>query len=321
MRLFALLPVVGMGFLACQPTVVAHLDPPPAGEGFQLRVPEFEVPQGAEIQGCYFYEVPGNPGDEWYIDRYEMAQADGSHHMNIFRVKTIRNLIAAPGESVVSMNGVGPCFDSANWADWPMVANTQDKSITDWKLPPDVGARFAAGELLMLQTHWVNATTQKTPEKAAVSANFWRAVKPPTQELGTLFATNQNISICPGDVDRFFTKTCKFPSQGVNVIAANGHFHSRGRRFEMFPVDPQGAVGERFYDSTSWDDPDMKRDFSVPLPPNGGVQWKCTFAFPEGACGDPSKNCCYSFGGVVETQEHCNAFVYYYPKTVDVNCF
>jgi hypothetical protein len=37
----------------------------------------------------------------------------------------------------------------------------------------------------------------------------------------------------------------------------------------------------------------------------------------------PEENldCCYTFGPIVEKNEHCNAFVYYYPKHDDVNCF
>ena len=32
-------------------------------------------------------------------------------------------------------------------------------------------------------------------------------------------------------------------------------------------------------------------------------------------------DCCYTFGPIVEKNEHCNIFVYYYPKQDDVNCF
>ena len=31
-------------------------------------------------------------------------------------------------------------------------------------------------------------------------------------------------------------------------------------------------------------------------------------------------DCCYTFGPIVEENEHCNAFVYYYPKQDSVNC-
>ena len=107
----------------------------------------------------------------------------------------------------------------------------------------------------------------------------------------------------------------------MHVIAANGHFHSRGTKFQMFPVDAQGNVGSAFYTSTVWDDPPMTRDIDIQLPQGGGIEYTCTFDAPEGSCGDPNDMCCFTFGGHVETQEHCNAFVYYWPKSVDVNCF
>ena len=34
-----------------------------------------------------------------------------------------------------------------------------------------------------------------------------------------------------------------------------------------------------------------------------------------------ANDCCYTFGPTVETSEHCNVFLYYYPKTQDINCF
>ena len=35
------------------------LEPPPAGQGFQLTTPAFDVAAGNEIQDCYFFQVPG----------------------------------------------------------------------------------------------------------------------------------------------------------------------------------------------------------------------------------------------------------------------
>ena len=36
---------------------------------------------------------------------------------------------------------------------------------------------------------------------------------------------------------------------------------------------------------------------------------------------EDKQDCCYTFGPIVEKNEHCNAFVYYYPKTDDVVCY
>src|SRR5262249_2391393 len=67
----------------------------------------------------------------------------------------------------------------------------------------------------------------------------------------------------------------------------------------------------------------------------GGLVFTCDYKWaPSPACADgcsclvkpkptaPMGECCYGFGGVVETGEHCNAFVYYYPKInrTDIVC-
>jgi hypothetical protein len=303
-------------------TTDVQLAAPAAGEGWQFKVDNFTVPAGTEIQACYFYAVPGTAGQDVWDDHNTDAQNVGSHHMNLFRVKTISGLSGKPGDVVTN----GQCFGpSSNWADWPLVINSQDAAEVDWKLPDTVGMKFQAGDLLMLQTHYVNATTQKSPIGGKVLVNFYTPKAAPANELGTIFATNQNIRICPGDVGKSFDKRCTFPSTGVHIVAANGHFHSRGKDFIISSVDPQGNLGAQFYQSQVWDEPPMTRGLDVMVPTNGGIDWKCTFDYscPDGAstCGNPADNNCFTFGGHVDTQEHCNAFVYYWPKVSDVNCF
>jgi hypothetical protein len=299
------------------------LTAPPAGQGWQWEVPSFPVPSGTELQSCYFYAIPGTPGTDVWVNRITVAQNTGSHHMNIFRVKTITGLSGNPGDTVVN----GQCFGpSSNWADWPLVINSQDDQQVDWTLPDTVGYKFQAGELVMLQTHYVNATTQQTPLSGHVLVNFWQPSAALPNEVGTLFATNQHIRICPGDMNKTFEAKCTFPSQGVNIIAANGHFHSRGTKFNISTIDATGALGATpFYTSNTWNDPPMERGLNVTVPQNGGIDWQCSFDYscPEGetTCGNPADGNCFTFGGHVDTQEHCNAFVYYWPKVVDIGCF
>jgi hypothetical protein len=133
--------------------------------GFGLRVAPFEVAAGQEIQDCYFVVVPdlGTGSEPIWIDRIVVAANPGTHHNNVFRVRTILGLDGAPDEAVKG----GECWKSANWADWPFVVNSQESSpddpTVDWTLPEGVAHRFTPGEKLMVQTHYVNATTQTTP--------------------------------------------------------------------------------------------------------------------------------------------------------------
>jgi hypothetical protein len=319
--------------------------------GFSLRVPEFTVPAGHESQNCYFVHVPDlNNGQDFWVDRVLTAINPGSHHVNVFRVKTIIALDPAMGTptklgdyDATVVEGAddyknNPCWGSANWADWPLVANSQQAKIdelkTDWNLPDGVGIRLTPGELLMVQTHYVNSEDQPTKFGAKVGINFYQRQQADTPiEMGSLFATQQNIRICQSQPNVTFSGTCKFPG-AVTIAAANGHFHKRGREFDIFPWDGAStdhpALSTKFYESDNWNDPPMKTDLSVASPSNAGIWWDCVYQWAPPAdfscddvnAKDPLKqgDCCYTFGGITDVGEHCNVFLYYYPK-VDSNVF
>jgi hypothetical protein len=332
-----------------------------ADKGISLRVPEFDIPAGQEIQDCYFFNVPDiNSGQDVWIGRIETAINAGSHHLNIFRVKTIHALSSTTAGAEATMIGdnipatvvrggavnpsspmLGPCWKSPNWADWPLVANSQNSEAnnpyTDWKLPAGVAHRLKPGEQLMLQTHYVNATTQKTLTKGRVGVNFYKYADAGTapMEVGTTFATDQSIRVCQSAPTPKYSTTCRFAHGPVTVIAANGHFHSRGIKFDMYAWDGVSTdappASAQFYESLTWNDPPMKRDMSIPVPANGGVYYSCEYKWTPPSTGCDAVNardtthandCCYTFGPIVETSEHCNAFVYYYPKgPTDSGCF
>jgi hypothetical protein len=333
----------------------SHLDPPPAGQGFQLQSDDTSVPQGTEEQDCYFFEVGAvakaagmDPAAPLDLHRVQIAQRPGSHHMNLFRVRTVVKLGPATGRVQKGTNGVGECFKSSNWADWPLVANSQKDGQVDWTYPEGVANVIQPGEWLMLQTHYVNASTQKTPEDVGhVSINLWTMPAADVKaELGTLFATDQSIRVCRGNPTPTFTASCQIDSpRPVHIIGANGHFHSRGTQFDMYLWDGKSLgpprAASKFYESDTWDDPPMPHSpgLDVTVPAFGGVLYTCSYQWvapdaASGGCGaldqyDEAKNqvppsqldCCYAFGPSVDENEHCNAFVYYYPKADDVNCF
>lgn len=334
--------------------------------GFQMATPAFEVPEGAEVQDCYFFSVPfretGDPDEPYYVDRIEVAQNAGTHHMNIFRVTTINDLsTGATGGSVVygSSPGAdgeapGECWRSANWGDWPLVFNSQQSTADggygyeDWRLPETGDGRqvvyeLAPGEPLMLQTHYVNATTQDTPLRGRVLVSFHFAdpadVGP---RVHTVFGTHQSIEIVPAppDEDQSFLAGCNFEHPDLTIIGANSHFHGRGKRFTISTGTPDGDAAETFYDNDSWDDPLMARDLSVPLAADRPLLYECTYNFPAGcpegcepldvaepSCGRGAQCASFGFeaacgnsfcfGPRVETMEHCNVFVYLYADEDD----
>ena len=311
------------------PPLDVTLDPPTSG--YQVAPAPFDVVAGTETQRCFFFAVPSDV--PVFVNRFQLAQNTGSHHLNVFRVKTIKALSGVDGDSVVD----GECFKSPNWSDWPLVVNSQESNPgqlnpddpaanghVDWQLPDSVVYRFEPHELLMIQVHYVNATTQATPKRGKFLVNLHTIPAAANQqEVGTLFATNQSIKVCPGDTNKFFEASCKLSSATpVTLLGANGHFHSRGTKFTITTFDAAGTpAAAPFYTSAVWNDPPMIYGLNLPVAANAGVRYHCEYSVPATACGDPANGCCFTFGGHVETQEHCNAFVYYYPKTADVSCF
>lgn len=306
-------------------------------QGFTYYVPPFDVPAGEEVQDCYFFTVPDlNNGQDLWLDRFQIAQRTGSHHMNVFRVKTILKLSGQPGDIVHG----GECRQSVNWADWPLVVNSQESSAdgpsVDWQLPDGVAQRFKPGELLMLQTHYVNATRQVTPGGAEVKVAFYKSRHENPIEMGTLFATQQSIRICKSNPNPTFDGTCSFPhsTEPIHLAAANGHFHGRGKSFKIYTWDGRSLTHPTddalCYESDRWDDPPMETGMTEVVPPGGGIWWSCEYEWspPGEGCDvvegrDPQKagDCCYVFGNSAESAEHCNVFLYYWPKTdSDVFC-
>jgi hypothetical protein len=300
-----------------------------------------------------------NHGQPYYMDEFEIALNDGSHHMNIFRVKTLVDLKPEDGTDIMLIGSNGTkipsklvdggnnpmtasCWHSANWADWPLVANNQDSSpghnVNDWKLPMGVATKFNPGELIMFQPHYVNATRQPTPSTAHVGVNMhlYKGDVSMLQEMGSLFATQQSIRICQSNPNPTFSGTCRFPAdQNVTITAANGHFHSRGTKFLMFTWDgkslDQPADSAKFYESDHWNDPPMMTNLDVVPPAGGGMWWNCVYQWAppsEFSCDDVNAkdpqhqgDCCYTFGGNTDVGEHCNVFLYYYPRVQDKDVF
>ena len=107
------------------PVTDVTLDPPATAElGWQVAIPAFSVDAGSEVQQCFFFTVPYDT--PVFVNHIEIAQTTGTHHMNIFRVKTVKNLDPSKG-SVID----GECWKPTNWSDWPLVINSQQSDPDD----------------------------------------------------------------------------------------------------------------------------------------------------------------------------------------------
>jgi len=298
--LLATLPLfVACGATPDTPTPTVGLPPP--SHGMQLKVAPFDVPRGTEIQHCYYFKLPSDVDVD--VTRIEIAYRSGSHHMNLF--KTLKDFPDHDEECFKPMDFTTP----TNPMGVDLIVGSQSGAF-DWKMPEGVGIKLKAKTQLILQTHYVNATTQ-AGEKGEVWVNLHTAPDRSkiTAHVGTMFANNMQINVPPHQ-SASFTTGCSLPAD-VNVLAATGHFHSRGKKFSIAacPVDMRTAE-PAFYQSKSWDEPPfVALDKPIAIKAGGGLEYTCDFV------NDTDQT--VVFGPKVETNEHCNLFAYFYPWEED----
>jgi hypothetical protein len=273
-----------------------QLAPPPPGEGIQMEIQPFIVPQGTEIQRNYYMKFPSDVDVD--IQKMEFAFNPGSHHLNIFK---------SDSEDLPE-GSFTETYDAVAWEKWYLVVDSQNGSL-GWKLPEGVAIHLNAHQQLNLQIHYVNVDAQRTRNgRGKVLVNWWFA-KPGTVKstMGAMFAQNRTINLPPHAFSTY-TKTVKFPYD-VTVLAMTGHFHSRGKEFIVNQWDGTN-VNNEVYRSLAWGDPPFKiYDQPFGIKAGEGLSYTTTYF------NDTDKP--IKFGAHVDTEEHSNLFVFFYPAPPD----
>ncbi len=284
------------------------LAPPPAGEGVQIHIGPFDVPAQKELQQNFYMKLASDQDVD--VNRVQVAMRDGSHHLNLFK---------SPTEDVPDK--VEQTFDAVAFDKYDLFAGNQNKSL-DWKLPAGVGMHFKAKNQLIIQSHYVNAGTQKTPGSGEALINLWFAKSGEvTQRMGTLFANNTELNSKPIQPNSSATYTMNFTwNRDIKIAALTGHFHSRGKKFTVNPWDGAKA-GDAFYQSQNWEEPPFNviDGAGLAVASGSGVQFTAEYVNPT--------NVTIGFGPWVDVEstptdkvkngvypcEHANLFLYYYP--------
>lgn len=276
---------------------------PPEGQGVQLHVGPFDVPSGTEVQRNYYMKLPIDKNVE--IAKVEFHYSKGSHHCNVFKSDTED----VPDHVEDTFNAI-PYESYDMWA----ASQTEDGAIV---FPKGYTMPMKAHQQLIIQTHYVNGTTQ-AGDKGDVRINVWFANPAETKgHVGMLFAINKTLSIPPHTENYVATKSITFDAtrfpNGTKLFAMTGHFHSRGKRFEVYRYNGD-VKGEKIYENAAWSEPPFKTyDPSLELSPGDKLLYECTFT--------NNSDQTITFGPRVETQEHANAFMYFYPGPADGHAF
>jgi hypothetical protein len=268
---------------------------PKPENGYQVVIGPFQVPAGHEVQLCQTLKLPND--QPVALHEIEAAKTLGSHHLILSKSD-----LDLPDQTF-------DCWGVTNWEEFQFVADVQQKLDLDWTLPDGHAIILQPHQQLMIQAHYVNATTVQTPDEGLAFMNLYTMpMEQVTNKVGSMFTVNTNIYIPPHSG---FTnhRNCLF-SQQVNLVGMTGHFHARGLTFDVDQLDFFQKPTQQIYQNTDWNDANFQT-WDDPIFTPYGIQFSCTYFNDTDQA--------ITWGAHADVQEHCNLFFHYTPREPGVD--
>jgi hypothetical protein len=224
---------------------------PKVGEGTQLRMVSALAP-GVETERCKFFQV-GAEG--LAINREEVRYTPGSHHVLLFMTPYQSIPQTDRFGNAVDTSGVFECGPKGPTAHWEVNGVAGGAQIADGppivgELPEGVAFTVPPGTVLLMNTHYLNATDETLQTDARI--NLY-TLKPSevTTEAGILFWYNP-IIYAPSNANSSAREVCPI-HKDIQLVNAQSHMHKRGVGYAAQELDASGAAQGELYETTEWE--------------------------------------------------------------------
>ena len=255
------------------------------------------VPPHQELHTCQLATLPNTTDVDAISFSHEYSL--GSHHFLV--IQTDLDTIPADLSGQYDCTfGNEPIMQHARG----VVYGAQTPS-GHFPLPTGVGYHFKAGQVVILQAHYLNTTAQ--PINATL--HFGIDVGNPAeiqQQAGYLFFYDPLIYL-PAHGSAASGISCNVPSD-MNIISASTHYHQRGTGMRVWLDGGGMPAAQPFYQTHDWQ---HSADFHGPLdvPAGSRLRFQCDYEN-----GDPTD---VFEGPNAMTSEMCVFGGLYYPKLTD----
>ena len=256
------------------------------------------IDPGAESQQCKLVQMPTDRG-VIAVPSAESHFTPGSHHFLVYRTK----LTQMPDGG----GGVVDCMEpSGNAAS--VIGSYYEAQQPDMKrdLPARVAHLFQPGEVMALQTHYVNATNATIDAKVT----FKLHTMDPTEvehEAGSILFSNFGL-VVPPNARVTQTRACPVPAaQDMNLLLLWSHMHRRGVHFVATTDD--GDVQGPLYETSDWSEPQARvfgNDPPTTIHAGSHIVFSCDY--------DNSTSQKFTYGPSALTNEMCILHGMYWPR-------
>jgi hypothetical protein len=239
------------------------LEPPAAGEGFQLATGTFKVAPNFEREIFIYKKLPV-PGDV-FLSRMHFRMRPMSHHLVLagFQNGTPLNLIPQFDKVRDLRNALG--VEDQN-IEYQMLYHTfiggSMVQEGDFNFPPGVALRMKAGSGIDFNTHYVNYTQDTIIGECFANLYTMKAADV-QHEAQSLFLYNNDLMLPAHQETTVHHQFINDSVTGWNVFMLTSHNHAMGTKFQIKIVGgPRN--GEIIYESTDWDHPTITM-YSTPI--------------------------------------------------------
>ena len=216
------------------------------GDGGPLAVTfsvSSQVPADQDQHLCRYVAIPNGAT---FLTGFSYALSNGFHHL--FAFQTDLQSMPAGGDALVDcyVGSPGP-MDHAR-----ATVFGGETATGSFSLPAGVGLPVTPGQVLVLQSHFLNATAG--PLDVEGSLTFDYSATDPGQHAGAFFFFDLFIDVGIAQTGQA-TMRCHVPSD-ITVLTTVGAAYSRAIGFEAF-VDGAGQppTPDPFYQAEGWGDP------------------------------------------------------------------
>jgi hypothetical protein len=280
------------------------LAPPPEGQGYQYKMVT-HLGAGVEAEHCMFVKAPA---EGMIVNRDEVRYSKGSHHFLLYQTDYDQIPTQKEDGTKVDTSGVFDCSDGATngWKIKRLVGGSQNASGTSMlSFPPDVGVKVPPGAVLLMNTHYVNASTEALDPEVRI--NLWTIPEAQMKQEGDLlFMYNAFIHVPANGEGKAHMRCNVF--KDITIQNVQSHMHRRG-------VDYAAMVTgqDPFYTNTKWEGVPVK-DFGQGLQVKAGSQL-------EYWCDYKNAEAREVYQGPRSTDEMCMLIGSYYPADpATANC-
>ena len=199
----------------------------------------FTIAPGGDDTWCSYFRAATDTAFD--VSSLHGEQTQGGHHLIVYFVNHPINL--APH----------PCPQGGQ-PGWNQVFASQNE-VEDVTFPEGVGFHIKAGQQVVLETHFINATQSPITAHSRLSMHL-----APTGSVKIIaapyFIGSVNISVPPGQKSTIDT-ACKL-EQATSLYSATGHEHRYGTGVRL-AASQNAAPEQMLYQTTQWDSPPTTR--------------------------------------------------------------